>query len=261
MASSEKGSYTFALAAPAALADTALKFAFMAGKEPVACGKEIKNLGAGRNTAQIMDARLYVTNIRLIDASGKEVPFALTPDNKWQSDKVALLDFENGTGLCRDSGNADMNDTIKGKAPAEGYTGIAFDLGIPYEMNHADVATSKTPLSIQAMWWNWQNGYKFARIDLSTNVPAPNNTFLIHLGSTGCGEATMDHGAAMTDTKMMTSTMAMTDTKAMSSTMEMDMSAGNKPPTGPCANPNLVSIRLNKFDPTKNRLWPTWPGW
>lgn len=251
---SEKGSYKFALAAPAAAANTMLKFAFVAGKEAVACGKEIQNIGAGRNTAQIMDARFYITNIRLIDAQGIEVPFVLTPDNKWQSDKVALLDFEDGTGLCRDGGNSDLNDTVKGKAPAESYTGIVFDLGLPFEMNHADVATSKTPLNIQALWWNWQNGYKFARIDLATNAAAPNNNFFIHLGSTGCGEAMMDHAHGNAHVADTSGTKAMTSTMAMTATTKMDMSAANKAPSSPCANPNLVSIRLNKFDPTQNRI-------
>ena len=229
---SEQGDYTFTFAAPAAMANVALKFDLLAGKDPVACGKEIKNLGAQRNSAQITDARLYVTNIRLIGADGKEVPFALTPDNKWQSDKVALLDFENGTGLCRDGGNADLNDTIKGKAPAGSYAGIAFDMGLPFQMNHADVATSKTPLSVQALWWNWQNGYKFARIDLATNAPAPNDKFFIHLGSTGCGEVTMSEGA-MKPATTMTGTLAISDTAAVSGTVMMDMSAGNKPPEKP----------------------------
>lgn len=245
----ETGDYTFTFAAPAALVDMAIKFALMAGKDPVVCGKEIKNLGAQRNTAQITDARLYITNIRLIGADGKETPFALTPDNKWQSDKVALLDFENGAGLCRDSGNADLNDTIKGKAPAGSHVGIAFDLGLPFEMNHADVATSKAPLNVQALWWNWQNGYKFARIDLATNAPAPNDRFFIHLGSTGCGEAMMDHGASGVK-----SGAAMTATQALTGTAAMDMSASNKPPDKPCANPNLARVRLNNFDPARNRI-------
>jgi uncharacterized repeat protein (TIGR04052 family) len=238
---SEKGSFGFTLAAPAAMADMAVKFAFVAGNEPVACGKEIKNLGAQRTTAQITDARLYVTNVRLLTANGKEVALALTPDNKWQSADVALLDFEDGTGKCRDSGNADVNDTIKGQAPAGSYTGIAFDMGLPFEMNHADVAVSKTPLNIQALWWNWQSGYKFARIDLATSSPMPNDKFFIHLGSTGCGAAMDEHGADP-------------HSATMTETAKMDMSAANKPPEAPCANPNLVRVRLAKLDPAKDTI-------
>jgi uncharacterized repeat protein (TIGR04052 family) len=243
---SEAGSFGFTLAAPAAATDMAVKFALVAGNEPVTCGEKIANLGARRTTAQITDARLYVTNVRLLTPNNKEVTLALTPDNKWQSADVALLDFEDGTGLCRDTGNADTNDTIKGKVPEGTYTGIAFDVGLPFAMNHADVAVSKTPLNIQALWWNWQSGYKFARIDLATDSPAPNDKFFIHLGSTGCGEAMADSHA--------TASGATSQGATVTDTAKMDMSAANKPPDEPCANPNLVRVRLSKFDPSKDTV-------
>ena len=200
------------------IGDVTLKFVLKAGNEAVTCGKEITGLGNKRSKAQIMDARLYLTNLRLISAEGKEVPLALTADNKWQSNEVALLDFENATGLCKEGGTKDLNNLVVGKAPAGSYTGIAFNLGLPFELNHADVATAKTPLNVQALWWNWQFGYKFARIDLKTNSPAPNDTFLMHLGSTGCGEV-----------------MAMSKDK-------------------PCKNSNLVQVRLTGFDPSKDTI-------
>ncbi|MCL6510634.1 MAG: metallo-mystery pair system four-Cys motif protein [Anaerolineae bacterium] len=223
---SERGQFTFTLAE---MAEMTLKFAFKAGKEPVACGKEIKNLGARRTTAQIMDARFYVSNIRLISAGGAEVPFALQPDGKWQTDRVALLDFEDGSGMCKETGTPDMRDVVIGKAPAGQYTGIVFDLGIPFELNHADVAVEKAPLNVQALWWNWQTGYKFVRIDLATNVAPPNDKWFIHLGSTGCGKMMNGHGG---------------DPHGMA----------NKPPEKPCANPNLVTIRLNRFDPARDQI-------
>ncbi len=222
----ERGSFKFTLAD---MVEMTLQFAFMAGKEPVACGKEIKNLGARHTAAQIMDARLYISNIRLIGAGGREVAFELIPDGKWQTDRVALLDFEDGTAMCKDTGNADLRDVIVGKAPAGRYTGIVFDLGIPFELNHADVAVEDAPLNIQALWWNWQTGYKFVRIDLATNSAPPNDKWFIHLGSTGCGKMGQGHGA---------------DPHGMA----------NKPPEEPCNNPNLAAIRLNRFDPSKDRI-------
>jgi uncharacterized repeat protein (TIGR04052 family) len=243
----ERGSYTFKLDAPNVLAtkdgigDVSLKFALMAGKEAVSCGKQVAGLGSKRSTAQLLDARFYLTNLRLISSDGKEVPLALTADNKWQSKGVALLDFEDATGLCKDGGTKETNNAVLGKAPAGKYTGVAFDLGLPFAMNHADVATAKTPLNVQALWWNWQFGYKFARIDLKTNSPAPNDTFLIHLGSTGCGEVmAMDSHSAGKTTMTMTETM-----KAMEAMADV-------PPAQPCKNTNLVQVRLNNFDPSKD---------
>lgn len=236
----EKGSYTFKLDAPNVTGAVNLKFALKAGKDSVTCGKEVIGLGSKRSTAQLLDARFYLTNLKLISADGKAVPLALTADNKWQSKDVALLDFEDATGLCKDGGTKDMNNAVTGKVPAGKYTGIAFDLGLPFEMNHADVATAKTPLNVQALWWNWQFGYKFARLDLKTNSPAPNDTFLIHLGSTGCGEVmAMDKSKpAMTMTETMKAMEAMAD----------------QPPAQPCKNSNVVQVRLNNFDPSKDTI-------
>jgi len=222
---SERGRFTFTLAE---MTTMTLKFAMKAGKEPVACGKEIKGLGARRTAAQVMDARFYISNIRLV-SGGTEVPFTLQPDGKWQTDRVALLDFEDGSGMCKETGTPDMRDVVIGKAPAGQYTGIVFDLGIPFELNHADVAVEKAPLNVQALWWNWQTGYKFVRIDLATNVAPPNDKWFIHLGSTGCGKMMNGHGG---------------DPHGMA----------NKPPEKPCANPNLVTIRLNRFDPARDQI-------
>ena len=55
-------------------------------------------------------------------------------------------------------------------------------------MNHTDWAnptTTKAPLDIQSMAWNWQGGRKFAKIEV-TNPAWTSPTFNFHLGSTGC---------------------------------------------------------------------------
>jgi len=240
---SESGSYGFKLDVPNVTGDVVVKFALKAGKDDVTCGKDYTNLGLRQAKkivkTQIADARLYLSNVRLIGADGKEVALQLKADGKWQSKEVALLDFEDGKALCKDSGTPDTRNIIEGTLPAGNYNGIAFQLGVPFELNHADVAVSQAPLNIQALWWNWQGGYKFARIDLRTNVAAPNNDFFIHLGSTGCGEMAMPTATA---SKTMTNTEA----------PKMDMSAMNKPPAMPCNNPNTVQVKLAKYDPSND---------
>ncbi len=262
----ETGKYSFKVDLPNVTGDVTLKFALRAGKEAVTCGKDVTTMGLRQAKkivkTQIVDARMYLSNIRLISTEGKEVALQLKADGKWQSKDIALLDFEDGTGLCKDSGTPDTRFIIEGNVSAGKYTGIAFQLGVPFELNHADVATSKTPLNVQALWWNWQSGYKFARIDLRTDAAAPNNDFLIHLGSTGCGDTAMDHSApsnakpATAAGKTVTGTMAMSSTVAMTGTTteapKMDMSVMNKPPAMPCKNPNTMQVKLIGFDPSKD---------
>jgi uncharacterized repeat protein (TIGR04052 family) len=194
--------------------DVTLQFALTAAGEPVACGQTYPDFGTAQNSIELLDARFYLSNIRLISMDGAETPLQLTPDDKWQSDQVALLDFEDGSALCADGGTAETNHTVKGTVTPGYYTGIAFDMGVPFDLNHQDVTAASAPLNVPALWWNWQYGYKHARIDLRTDV-AENNTFFVHIGSTGC-----------------------------------DAASPEQSPATACTNPNLVSVRLTGFNPT-----------
>jgi uncharacterized repeat protein (TIGR04052 family) len=204
------------IAATNTAGDVTLRFALNAAGEPVACGQVYEGFGSEQNTIELLDARFYLSNIRLITIDGQEVPLHLSADDKWQSDQVALVDFEDGTALCADGGTAETNAVVKGTVAPGYYTGIVFDMGVPFELNHQDVTMASAPLNVPALWWNWQYGYKHARIDLRTDV-VENNTFFIHIGSTGCEAASPEQS-----------------------------------PATACTNPNLVSVRLMGFNPTSS---------
>jgi uncharacterized repeat protein (TIGR04052 family) len=160
-----------------------LRFKPMVGDKAFACGESYEGIGTTNSKITPTDFRFYVHNVRLIDASGKETPIALEQDGKWQVENIALLDFENGSGPCA-NGTAETNDVIKGKAPAGNYTGVKFSVGVPFERNHADPAKAPSPLNLTQLFWVWNAGYKFARIEMNT-TGLPQGWFL-HLGSTGC---------------------------------------------------------------------------
>ena len=68
--------------------------------------------------------------------------------------------------------------------PAGNYTGVRFEVGLPFDKNHAEVTLQPSPLNLSRMFWNWNAGYKFMRLDIrSTGQP---RGWLVHLGSTGC---------------------------------------------------------------------------
>ena len=191
-------------------AAVSLNFTAVVGSQAVACGTEY-TLGSADTTATLADFRLFVSNVRLIDDGGAEVPVALTQDGKWQYESLALLDFEDGSGACQDGGTTDLNGAVVGTVPAGTYDGVAFDLGVPFEFNHSDTATAPSPLNLPSMFWNWQGGYKFARIDVR---PTGGDPWNVHLGSTGC----VSDGP--------------TDA-----------------PEAECGKPNRPSVRLTGFDP------------
>jgi uncharacterized repeat protein (TIGR04052 family) len=204
-----------------------LNFALKAGQEDIVCGGSYAGIGSDPVSIQIKDTRFYVSNVHLLNDQGESVPLALIEDGKWQNDGIALLDFEDGSAACSEIGNVDLNREVKGTLPAGEYNGIVFDLGIPFELNHQDVVAAETPLNIPALWWNWQYGYKFARIDLATDAPAPDNQFFIHLGSTGCGEAMDMSAEAEEATEEPDQSTTMTETMAAGEESEgegMDMS-------------------------------------
>lgn len=75
-----------------------LQFTGAVGDEVFSCGTVYEGLGAEETSTEFMDFRLYVHDIRLIDADGEEVPVELMQDGVWQVENVALLDFEDGSG-------------------------------------------------------------------------------------------------------------------------------------------------------------------
>jgi uncharacterized repeat protein (TIGR04052 family) len=191
-----------------------IQFAFQSGAQPVTCSTAIEALGTTQSPVQVNDARFYVSNVRLIDSSGAEIPVSLDQDGLWQLENTVLLDFEDGSAGCADAGTPDMNSVVRGAVQPGDYQGVVFQLGVPFERNHQDVTTAASPLNIPPMWWNWQGGYKFVRIDLKSDAEATDGAWFIHLGSTGC---VSDNQAAA--------------------------------PATNCARPNLAEIRLDGFDP------------
>lgn len=160
-----------------------VKFVATAAGAPVSCGARIGGIGTTRSTISLVDFRFYVSKVRLVRADGSEAPVALEQDGLWQLDDVALLDFENGTGACA-NGTEQTRDLVTGTVPAGDYTGVRFDVGLPFDKNHGEPTLQASPLNLSRMFWNWNGGYKFMRLDIrSTGQP---RGWLVHLGSTAC---------------------------------------------------------------------------
>lgn len=215
-----------------------LNFAARVGDQMAACGQTYDGLGTMNSSVEFQDLRFYVSNVRLMNAAGEEIPLELAQDGMWQYEDVALLDFEDGSALCAQSGNAATNSVVTGTVPAGDYTGLVFTLGVPFSLNHNDVTTAPAPLNISSMWWSWQGGYKHIRIDLMSHSAMTMDTmdksetsedgeaessnhgntamsgfWPIHLGSTGCASE-----------------------------------ASAIAPTTECSTPNTFEVRLDSFD-------------
>lgn len=224
------------LSASPALADermpVQLKFEGRVNNQPFACGERYMGIGTTRATVVPMDFRLYVSNVALVSSSGTVVPVELEQDSKWQYQSVALLDFENKQGPCS-NGTPETRDVITGSVPLGDYTGVRFDLGVPFELNHQDSTVAPSPLNLTSMFWTWQAGYKFLRSDLRVEgaaMPAP----MMH------GEAPAGHGGAPQDGWAVH--LGSTGCAAPSQMQQ---------PNG-CANPNRPSVELMGFNPAED---------
>lgn len=183
-----------------------IQFAAQVGGEAFACGRSFKNIGTTSSTITPTDFRFFVSDVSLLRDDGTAVPVTLDQDGTWQYRNLALLDFEDGTGPCR-NGNAAMNTEIRGVAPKGNYVGVRFTLGVPFELNHGDPTLAPSPLNITSMFWVWKAGYRFLKIDMATSGQpdkrleyAAGNAavdkersvgFPVHIGSAGCVSASM----------------------------------------------------------------------
>lgn len=174
-----------------------IRFTASIGDRPLVCGERYANVGASKSSVTLADLRFYVMDVQLVRADGQAVRIALEQDGIWQQKNLALLDFEDGSGSCN-TGTKGMRQVVRGTAPVADYRGVRFTLGVPAEMNHADPTLAASPLNLTAMFWSWQAGYKFLKLDLApapreagsapaATSSAPSATgFVFHVGSTGC---------------------------------------------------------------------------
>ncbi len=162
----------------------AIRFQGAVGAEDFACGHSYTGIGLTKTTIRPIDFRFYIHDIRVFAENGNPVPVELTPDDKWQFDDLALIDFEDATGACG-NGTPETNTVVRGTLPAgHRYSGLQFTVGVPFEKNHTDLTAMPSPLNLTALAWVWNAGRKFMRVEVaSTGKP---RGYELHLGSTGC---------------------------------------------------------------------------
>ena len=151
-----------------------LSFEARVGDTPWTCGSDIEGVGLSSSTISPRDFRVFIHDIKL---DGVEVN---VPDGPFSKDGTVLLDFADDTGGCTSTPETNTELTINSTLS----TGeLEFTIGVPFEQNHQDVEVADAPFNDPTLFWNWQAGYKFVRIDHAT-TGLESHSF--HLGSTGC---------------------------------------------------------------------------
>ena len=159
-------------------APLSIPFAVTVGGAPFQCGEPYSALGSLGSEVRFGDLRLYIHQVELLTADGQATPLILEEDGLWQQGDVALLDFEDG---C-ENGTRELNNNIRGEIVPREYTAIRFRIGLPAALNSPETILEErgSPLNQSSMYWTWNSGYKFMRLDA---IGAP---FRFHLGASGC---------------------------------------------------------------------------
>jgi len=139
-------------------------FDAVVGDKPVDCTATYPGLGTSGAELAPVDFRFYVHDVRFLTSDGEATPAPLVADGKWQTGRVALLDFENKRGTCS-NGTTEVRKEIVVKKPPGTFTGIAFRVGVPEDLNHANPVAGGSPLNLTALHWGWLVGYKYAKFD------------------------------------------------------------------------------------------------
>ncbi|HEX5793659.1 MAG TPA: MbnP family copper-binding protein [Rheinheimera sp.] len=160
--------------------------------QPLQCDS---SFSLGPQRWQLSQLQFYLSDFQL---NGKALP--LVADQRYQQPHLALL----GT-VCDGNDNWQLQFQ---QAPAHGT--LSFKLGVPPALNHQDPLRAVAPLNQSELFWSWQQGYKYLRLDLTAIDGASGQTgWSLHLGANGCQSA-----------------------------------SPLRAPAGPCAAPNLAQVQL-----------------
>ena len=240
--------------AGAATQKVALNFSAMVGAEKFECGKSYDGIGITQSHITPSDFRFYVSEVALIDQHGKAVAVTLDQDGIWQYKDIALLDFEDGKGQCR-NGNSGLHEQVTGSVPKGSYRGVRFTLGVPFELNHSDPTLALSPLNFSGMFWVWQSGYKFVKIDMASSGQ-PQASDMQPDVSMKEKVAAMEKIAAMKKEGTAPQPQFKKTPRAAGFSVHLGSTACASPslttPPSECRNPNRVTITFDHFDTGKN---------
>jgi uncharacterized repeat protein (TIGR04052 family) len=202
-----------------------ISFAARAGTAAINCDASLTRLGLSKSTARVKDFRFFISDIEVITEDGQSERLSLD-SNEWQNARLALLDFQDRADNCEGeakSTHTEVSGTISSRAAVQG---LRFRVGVPPDLNHIDIAQAQGPLNTPSLYWSWQGGYKFMRLDVAPEggITRPSDpdfsatVYNFHLGSTNCsGDAELGQ-------------------------------------TVSCARDNRPYVALDKFDPQRDTI-------
>lgn len=171
---------------PTEMVPVTVNFAGKVNGADFACGQGYSGLGVNLNSyVEFADFRFYVTDLKLIGEDRREYPVTMDVIPPYQFDGLALIDFEDGFGLCSENGTPEINTSISGMVPNVPMAGVQFTIGVPKELSHSPINSLSTPpLDVEPLFRNELLGRMFMRLDMDT-LGEPDG-FPVHISDAGC---------------------------------------------------------------------------
>ncbi|MCB0323276.1 MAG: metallo-mystery pair system four-Cys motif protein [Bdellovibrionales bacterium] len=182
--------------------EVAIQFMAVHAGAEVTCDTPIAGMGTdGATTVGMGDLRFFVSNVRLFDAAGQEIPSELIANDFQYTDEtgsVALVDLTgNASGFCTDSaiafseGTARVNNQVVLDAQSSDVASIRFDIGVPQALMKNVLSTysaEDAPSPMGELHWSWAGAYRNFVLNFTVQDAngAPGEGY-VHVGSRDCG--------------------------------------------------------------------------
>jgi hypothetical protein len=165
-----------------ALVNFDLKMNVKVGDAPLELGKSYKTPGGADFTVDLL--KIYVSNVQLVQADGSSLSIPGVALASWSAEsEVKNAKLMDG-GQMHKAVSSSGATFFKLRAPAGEYKGVRFEVGVPKDLNHRDASTMALPLGLESgMFWAWNPGYIFFRIEGKTVVAGKAQPWLLHMGT------------------------------------------------------------------------------
>ena len=167
--------------AQSGLVNFELKANINVGDAPLELGKTYRTPSGTEYVVEMV--RFYASNVQLVKADGSSLNLAGVSLSSVMADAPAA-------GKLMDGGQVNNATSSKGatffklQAPAGEYKGVRFEIGVPKDLNHRDASTMALPLGLESgMFWAWNPGYIFFRLEGKTIVDGKSQPWLLHMGT------------------------------------------------------------------------------
>ena len=126
---------------------------------------------------EIEDLRFYVHKLELHGSNGQVFPIQLKTTRA--SKDIALVDLSRESAMV-------IHGWVPRVVQSANIHSLGFRLGVPFASNHANPLKAQEPLNESGMFWVWQQGYKFFKLDF---LAESGQDISYHMGSAGCESA------------------------------------------------------------------------